>query len=165
MKNLKITGMRVICLCLSLLILISCDSRLENKEKQGTSSYSESDTRKIKIITGLQRLLELPFNPNGSNFSDNREKITKIIDEFDNPDDISTFALMCRSLAYHCSDMECFKFSNLRPTYDNAYWSIVEKLAKDKEKNKEVLERIKRESFLDAGSLYNWEHIVDGKPL
>jgi hypothetical protein len=41
-----------------------------------------------------------------------------------------------------------------------------ENLSKIKKKQKRcVIENRKRESFWDAGSLYNWGHIVDRKPF
>jgi hypothetical protein len=163
MKNIKL----VLVFILFVACFVSCNNQPASKLEEDNLAvkYEESDVRKIKIITALQKLQKYAMDSDEKTNKTKLEKIKEIIKEFENPDDIATFALMCRSLSYHCSDMDCFKYSNLRPTYDNAYWAVIEKLAKDKEKNKDTLDRIKRESFLDGGALYNWGHIVDGKPL
>lgn len=151
-------------LFLFVFICLGCQMAFQTSQKNPFSNGNNSDKGKLKLILALEELSKVTFSESGYS-EDDKAKLLKIIENFENPRDILTLALMCRSLEYQCTDVVCFKESKLRSVFENTYWLLVEKLAFDKEKNLNELKELKEKSYLDGGSLYNWGHIVEGKEL
>jgi hypothetical protein len=155
--NLKIEK----CVIVTVLLLgvLSCQSYQTNNEK---TSNNYVDSRKVKIISLLQELSDVHYF-NDNQIEENRVKIGKAIDKLENAEDLVTLALMSKTLAKNCLDVECFKSSDLRPTYENTYWEIAKKLATKKEENRKVLEDLKIRSQLSGTDIGDWDKIVEGK--
>lgn len=144
-----------------LIVFGNCTSEQNNIKSKAEIPASESDVRKIEISNAIQDLIKIPLSLENK-IDEDKAKIKHIVDKFNNPRDILTFALICRHLSSHCQNIECFKGSNLRPTFEIAYWQSVKKLAIDKTTNKEELNELKEKSFLKGTDVGDWEKIVNG---
>lgn len=123
MKILKL----VVFIFIFLISFIACENKSQNQDDFSDKiKYEESDLRKIKIISALQTLQKYRLGSDDNENSINLKKIKSITEEFENPDDIATFALMCRSMAYHCSDVECFKS---RACYEPQFITSINRLS------------------------------------
>ncbi len=164
MKNkephLKV-GINILFIAL-IIFSFSCQTYQSGKLKNDIVPNSDYDARKIKIISILEELSDIKYS-NDSQMEENRQKIIKIIDKLENPRDLMTLALMSKNLSGNCHDIECYKASNLRPTYENTYWAVVKKLTVNKEENKKILDELKIRSQLTGTDIGDWERVVDKK--
>ena len=145
-----------------MVFFLSCQSYQSDKLNNDKISNNDFDNRKVKIISILQELSDIRYSDDNQ-VEENKLKIRKTVDKIDDAEDLMTLALMSKTLARSCQDIECFKRSNLRPTFDITYWAAVEKLATKKEDNKKVLDELKIRSQLSGTDIGDWEKIVDGK--
>ena len=125
------------------------------------------DECKKQLILALEDLskIEMPQGLTEAQIDLKHKETQKVVDRFDNPEDISGLAMLSKAMARHCSyrNVTCEKESRLISTYNNAFWFCVKKLAKNVEQNRRVLDELKFLSVLNGTEKGNWESIVDGK--
>ncbi len=148
---------------IGLFVLLSTACRSDESWRSISAVRTESDKRKVGVLKAVSRISDIRFDSQGSDLVTKREEIRRVVSEIENSDDLVTFALLVRDLSRHCFDMDCFKESELRPVYENAYWIVVETLASAKEAKGPALERLRIESNLQDTEAGNWSRIVDGR--
>lgn len=154
----------------SLFVVVSCSSQT-TKISYGDVEQSEADRGKIRLVAALQELSEIKYSVELAETDparmreENNQRIGEVLDKFKSASELATLALLTRTLSQHCGNVECFKASALRPTYENTYWKIVERLAANKEPNSELLKELKVRSQLIGTDIGDWERIVDGVPF
>jgi hypothetical protein len=147
-----------------LIFSVSCERRADNGSDVNNC---RGDSCKAELILALGDLSKIEFSANiDRNEVDGKMlKISKVVDRFDNPQDISSLASLSKVLSTHCrvNDVVCIKESRLIATYDNTFWICVKKLAKNVQQNRDVLERLKIQSSLNDTEKGDWESIVEQK--
>lgn len=152
-------------LCMSLAVFFSsCEKKTETFNEKINCSGDECKKQLIGALEDLSKIEmsdELAKNQIDSKY----KEIEEIVSRIAKPEDISGLAMLSKAMARHCSirDIPCSKSSKLIPTYENAFWVCVKKLAIKKEENKEILDELKFFSQLSGTDLGDWQRIVDGK--
>ena len=164
MKFCKNKIVLIIVLVMPVTFFSNCEKKSETFDGKITCTGDECKKQLILALEDLRKI-EMPDGLTETQIELKHNEIRKVVDRFDNPRDISGLAMLSRAMGRHCSipDIICEKESKLISTYDNAFWFCVDKLAKNVEQNREVLDNLKFLSVLNGTEKGNWGSIVDGK--
>ena len=128
---------------------------------------TDPDSRKLKLLAVMDELsqIEIPSDPREFKVAiQKKDKIYETVAKIKNPEDLSALAMLSRAMAQHCRRaVECVEQSRLDNTYEKAFWAAVKFLARDADKNRDVLERLKNMAVLSGTEVVDWENIVDGR--
>lgn len=144
------------------LLLLNCTTDAPEKPNADGSP----DTRKLRLLSAMDELAKMRFvrgNDDAEEIKGKHLEIDKIVARFENPEDISLLAMLSRSMARHCQFVECKMQSEIEPVFDSAFWACIKRLSKDKEENREVLERVRYMATLNGTENGDWERLTEGK--
>src|SRR5215203_4014633 len=101
------------------------------------------DQCKKALLVGLEDLVKIEWEEGLSEdrIAAKHLEIQRIVDRFDNPNDLEALALLSKTMARHCSvrDVTCSKQSRVLPTFENSYWTCVKKIAIRRDQNRVIL--------------------------
>lgn len=160
----KYNGVLLIFLIVSVIFLNSCEKKNETANGKITCVNDECKKQLIIALEDLSKI-EMSDGLTETQVDANHKEIQKVVDRFDNSEDVSGLAMLSKAMARHCSvrDVTCSKESKLISTYENVFWKCIKKLAIRKEENKKILDELKHLSQLNGTEKGNWEQIVEGK--
>lgn len=117
-----------------------------------TNVFASQEIKKtdsvIEVLNATNKVYKLAKNNNQMDQSYVRQKLIEIINGLSSLDQLSTFAVISRNIAYPGNAGD----ENFDQWFQEAFWISIEKIACNRTKEKDyVLQAIKQRIFLDGG--------------